>query len=244
MSKTISVNSLEPDSTYLVRGKITFSRVSRQTTDDERAKANSQRKHPIDKNYTTVSICNAQILAKNPNDPTLAERYAAECLYQSSSPDNPGNNFTAMNKSHNLPRVAVVDPNSPNTYNEIALEGELAAGLDVTLVMRVFKGAGNNGVSLDRVLVNEPIRYYQGFDKTVAEKLSDFGITYNTMPKTQQTAQPQAQPQTQPAAPSAFATVGAPAAPVAGNPFTSYDAPANNDGGNTPPVFGPGTRQY
>ncbi|MBO5435444.1 hypothetical protein J6A31_06605 [bacterium] len=259
MSKHITNNQLNPDATYLVRGKVGFSRISRQTTDEERQAANKRRMHPVDKNYTSVSLYNAVVLARDPNSPTIEEQYASECLYKSSSPNYPGNNFTAMNKSRNLPKLGVIDPANPGQYTEIPAAGELATGLDVTLVMRVFKGQGNNGVSLDRVLVNEPIRYYAS-NNNVDQALKDFGITFQPMAPvpaapaapsatpvadsngTAPAVNPVTEPVAQPAPAFAAASASAPAqtaAPApADNPFSSYNAAPNNV------TFGPGTRQY
>lgn len=248
MANTINVNSLTVDSTYLVRGKSAFCRITRQTTDAEREAANKTRQHPIEKNYTTISIYDAQVLCKDPNKPSLEEQYAAEKLYRSSSPDQPGNNFTAMNKSHNLPKVAVADPNNPNSYDEIIPEGELARGVDVTLVMRVFKGQGNNGVSLDRVLVNEPIRYFGG-SSSVDKSLSEMGITFNALSPAEaaKAAPVAAAPDAVPFPnPEPAVQTAPPAAdnPFSANPFSANPA-ANAAPNNEPPKFGPGAaRQY
>lgn len=260
MAHTINNNQLEVGKTYLVRGKIGFSHVSKPTTDEERMAANKRRMHPIDKNYTSISIYDAQVICRDPQNPSIEERYASECFYKSSSPAYPGNNFTAMNKSRNLPKVGVAS--GTNQYDEITLDGkELATGLDVILVMRVFKGQGNNGVSLDTVLVNEPVRFFQG-SNAISEQLSDYGITFSAKaPASAPAAAPAAQaaPVAQPAAQPAFAAApaaqpmnaapvqpaaqpapAAQAAPVMSNdnPFSSYGMDANNI------TFGPGTRQY
>jgi hypothetical protein len=267
MAKNISSGRLTPNATYLVRGKVGYSHIATHTTDAERMEANKRRQHPIDKNYTTLTIHSAQVLCKDPANPTIEEQYAAESLYNSSSPKYPGKNFSGMNKSRNLPQVGVLTPTpeAPNNYVETKLDAELASGLDVTLVMRVYKGQGsNNGVSLDRVLVNEPIRYYGG-NSEVDKTLSDFGITFQAMapaaknadaePVNNGTETAPATAPAQTAAPvdtSAFASVNsqpvaqpqnaAPAAndtaPATDNPFSSYGAAPNNM------QFGPGTRQY
>lgn len=187
--RTIKSNRLTPNATYLVRGKVGYSKIKSQTTDAERERDNKNRAqrgvHPVDKNYTTITIYDAQVLCKNPQVPTIEEQYAAESLYFSSNQTKyPGNNFSAMNKTKYLPVIGVKAPTAenPNNYAEIVPEGELAVGLDVTLVMRVYKGQGsNNGVSLDRVLVNEPIKYYGG-NSEVDKTLSAFGITFQAMP--------------------------------------------------------------
>lgn len=254
-TKTIRTYQLTPGATYLVRGKVTFSRISRHTTDAEREKDNATRRSrklfEIQSNYTSISIDNAQVLCKNSQEPTIEERYAAECLYKSSN--NNTNNFSAMNKSRNLPKVGISTGN--NTYDEIVLEPgkELAPGLDVTLVMRVFKGdAGNNGVSLDRVLVNEPIRYFSN-TSDVDRTLKEFGITFNAMPPQVKPAEKvDANVSTANAAPAPAQTQAPdttqdtntntapeeqPAAPATNNPFASYNAPQGIQ-------FEPGDRKY
>lgn len=181
-NRTIRNNQLTPEKTYLVRGKMEFCRITRHTTDKEREDLNKRRLHPIDKNYTSVTIYDAQVLAKDPSNPTIEERYAAESLYDTANQTHPTKHFSAMNKSRNLPNVGVADMTRPGHYEPIVPEAEIAQGVDVTLVMRVFKGqGGNNGVSLDTVLVNEPIRYYGG-NNAVEKALADFGITFRANP--------------------------------------------------------------
>lgn len=268
-NRSIRNNQLAPNATYLVRGKVGFSRVTRHTTDQEREKENARRTHPINNNYTNITLHDAQVLAVDPTNPTLEERYAAESLYQSNS--YTGQCFSAMNQSRNLPGIGVLD--GPNHYVQVAPEGELAQGLDVTLVMRVFKGKGNNGVSLDKILVNEPIRYYEG-GNSVDKALSNFGITFQaSAPVAQAATAVAATPATPVAeAPAAATTVNnfasvqpvaeTPAAqatpepaPAAGNPFSSYGAAPATEvtfspaGGATTPVNGQATtfsagRQY
>ena len=76
--------------------------------DKEREAANQRRKHPIDKNYTTITLYNASVVARDPANPTVEERYAAECLYRSSSEDYPGNNFSAI-KRYTIVALALED---------------------------------------------------------------------------------------------------------------------------------------
>lgn len=249
---------LTPGEVFLIRGRIGYSHVSRLTTDDERIKMNQGRIHPIDKNYTKIALYNAGVICQDPQAPTIAEQYAMERMYVSSNPKTPGNNFNAINKSPYLPAVGVLNPTpeNPQNYDAINLEGrELANDLDVTIVMRVFKGSGNAGVSLDAVLVNEPVRFYES--RGIASALKAYGITMNpaeTMPEAAPAAP--AAP-AQPAYPAqAFAAPAAPVAPAAmpgqyaapmapqtaapvappaaNNPFTSFQ-------GNQ---FGAGSRQY
>lgn len=240
MARTILNTQLTPGSVFSVRGQVGFSRITRHTTDDERAKDNLRRTHKVDKNYTTISIYNAKVILRNPQAPTLEERYGLESCYNSSrAADYPGLNYTGMNKSQFLPKVGVIaancDPNHP-TYDEIQLDGELAKGTDVTLVMRVFAGQGNNGVSLDTVLINTHDFQYYGNNANVANALADYGITFNAMAPGDKkpTAEEMAANLGQAAAPQAeqapanngFASNGFAANGFAANGFATQAAPA------------------
>lgn len=158
-TKTINVNNLQPDTVYFVRGKVLFSRVARQTTDAERDEWNKTRKFKIDKNYTTLRISQATVIARDPNNPTDAEIYASERLYNTSSPDVVNPCFTAINKSPSLPDVFVLNK-ATGAYDPVTLDAELANGLDVTIAMRVFGTSGNNGVTMAQIYVNEPLRVF------------------------------------------------------------------------------------
>ena len=234
MPKSINTNQLTQNAIYLVRGKVGFSRITRHTTDAEREAANKSRRYPINRNYSYLSLYDATVLAKDPHNPSLEEQYAGECCYRSSSPAYPGLNFNAMNKSDSLPSVAVMT--GPNQYETIVPEGELEKGLDVTVVMRVFKSEGMNaGVNFESVLVNEPIRYYAGgASARTADALNDYGITFKaTVPiASAEPTEPKESDQ-QPAEKASFASATAaptqtqaqapvpPVPPVQGNPFSS-----------------------
>ena len=186
--KTIRTNQLTPGNTYLVGGRIAFARLARQTTDEERARDNERRRQAspkaiaVERNYTTATIYAAEVYCTDPNNPTLEERYASECMYISKSKKNyTGSCFTGMNKGDYLPRIYLKDP-ATGQFNEITLEKELANDLHVTLVMKVFPGLnGNNGVSLESVLVDDPegIKYYEP-NSDITNNLAARGIVLNS----------------------------------------------------------------
>ena len=177
--RTIKNDQLTPGKFYFIRGNVTFSRVGKLTDDAERIRYNANRKHPIEKNYTTISICNARVLAKDPKAPTIEELYAKECLYTSSNPNHTGNCFSAVNKSSILPEIRVLNE-STGQYDKYNLKGrELAAGLDVIVGMRVFAGKGNTGVSLDHVIVCEPIKLYEKSSDAANAALEQLKIVFS-----------------------------------------------------------------
>ena len=184
-NRTITTNQLTPGRIFLVRGKVGFSRLTSRIEGEELQQDIQRRRSkgwlPIEKPYTTITINQAEVIVKDRNNIQPEEQYAIESLYTSSSQRGQGGySYTANNKgTRALPYIAVTRAGAQGVVDQIQPEGELANGLDVTLVMRVFKGKPNMGVSLDGVIVNEPIRY---FDNTRAgDGLDGFGITFNPL---------------------------------------------------------------
>lgn len=191
--RTVNSNDLTPGKLFAVRGKLGYSRLTSQIDGDELRKDITRRRQkgwmPIERPYTTATINGAEVICADPNNLTPEERYAVESLYVSTASRNQGEfSFTANNKGNSLPYIAVSRPDDPSVADQIQPDGELASGLDVTLIMRVFKGKPNNGVSLDGVIVNEPIRYYN--NAQAGAGLSQLGIKFNSLPQGAANAMP------------------------------------------------------
>lgn len=179
-NRTISTQSLTPGELFCVRGKLTYGRLAKQV-DGEALEKDKQRRaargmRPIERPYTSATITDAYVPLKDKNNPTLEERYAQESLYTSHANGSHGFNFSAVNRGNRLPWIGVRDPQDPFKVEQIVLPNELASGLDVTLVMRVFQGKPNKGVTLDGVVLNEPPRYFASADPTAS--LNALGITF------------------------------------------------------------------
>lgn len=229
----ISTNDLTPNTQFLIRGRVSFSRIAHRVEGDElqrdiQRQRQQGRRVIHDKPYTSLSIDEAVVIMKNPQNPTKEEQFAQERLYKSTAKGAKGYSFTGRNKSNSLPSV-LISKDGGRTAVPLSepLTGELAPGLDVTLIMRVFNSPQNNGVSLDGVIVNEPIRYYS--PNTL--DLSDYGITVTAPAQALATA-----PATsgQPAAP-APSTPAAPAAPAATYP--AYPSPADVPAPSAAPAY-------
>lgn len=179
-NRTISTQSLTPGETFYVRGKLTYGRLAKQVDGEELEKDKQRRAargmRPIERPYTSATITDAYVPLKDKNNPTLEERYAQESLYTSHANGSHGFNFSAVNRGNRLPWIGVRDPHDPMKIEQLMLPNELASGLDVTLVMRVFQGKPNKGVTLDGVILNEPPRYFAFADPTAS--LSALGITF------------------------------------------------------------------
>lgn len=208
MANKIHANQLTPNTTFFVRGKVLFSHIASFTTDEELAQENKRRRsnYPLTKNIAYLRISNAQVIVANPNAPTLAEQYAEERCYKSSSAAVNGTLcFEGMDKGNYLPTVYVRN-SATGEYDKLdALEAELAPGLDVTLAMRVFDTTdkntgrkGNNGVTLAQVYVNEPLKTYTGenrADRAVnQDAMRALGIVFSAAaPVAETPASPQGQ---------------------------------------------------
>ena len=226
-NRTVQLNQIEPNSTVFVKGKLTFARLSKKLEGEELAKDNAKRQSrgwmTIDKPYTTASICNAQVLyaSGDPNQKTPAEIFVDESMYTSGNQNYPGYNYSANNKGNGLPQVGELQSDG-HTVNQVHLASgqELANGLDVTLIVRVFKGRPNNGISLDGVIVNEPIRYYQG--STMGANLAQRGFTWNES----DTGDAEAANATPAPAPAPAPSNQAPQFAPQANPFSNAPQPA------------------
>lgn len=239
-NRTISLNKIEPGTTFMVRGKLSFSRITSRIEGEELTRRiDSARRNgliPIDKPHTTASITNARVVYQNVDaqgNPTTkldAEIYAEESLYQSRKNPQSGWCYNAYNKGSALPDVGILDKDG-KTVNGIVPEHELANGLDVTLVMRVFKPKNqmNHGVSLIGIIVNEPVRYYDG--NAMANSLQEHGLTWNSPPAQETSFEPNQQPVQNPYQADNQAPCGSqdnpfgqPINPPTGNPYTSAPA--------------------
>ncbi len=183
MNGKINTNQLTPGSVFMVRGRVAFSRITRYITQEELQKENARNAaagRPVtSRPYCKVSLANAMVLYADASNPTLAEQYASQKLYQSKANPDTGDNFEGRKVGGTyLPEVHIIA--GDGTTHQIKPDGELARGLDVTLVMEVYQAPQNNGVGLRAVICNEPIRYYNG--SNVATALSAYGITFNSDP--------------------------------------------------------------
>lgn len=198
--RSVTTDQLNPGDMFLIRGRITYSRVvtqidGKELEDDIARERAHGRLNPVDKPYTKMAICQAQVesVTNGPNA-TMTRMYAEESFYQSMAANNPGANFRGINKSPTTPWIRQSLPTGQMLPIENP-EGELATGLDVTLVMRIFgaKQRGqHNGVTLEGIIVHEPVRYFAGGSRGPSSDLAAFGYTEMTP---EQIAQYQAQQQ-------------------------------------------------
>lgn len=227
----VNATQLTPNSTVLVKGKLTYSRLAKLVEGADLARVDQQRAangmQPIGRPHTSVNLAEAEVLFVDPANPTPEEIFVHERRFSSAKHPEHGMSYGIDNKSTKLPLVGV--KKADGTTDQIILEGDLAAGLEVTLVLRVYKpkNYANCGLSLDLVQLHEAPRYYNAGINT--GELAARGIIFNTPPVQAPAAQ---------AAQAAPAAVGYPAGtdPNTGLPAA---APAVAAVPATPPVMQP-----
>lgn len=252
---TININSIEPGTTVYIDGIVDYSRIASRIEGAEleadNAKKISRRMQPVDKPHTRLTVRSATVAyekgidaAGNPIEPTLAEQFIAEKLYQSTLHPNKGLCYTGMNKTKNLPEIYCRENSASKMLEPVEVGNEIAVGTKVTLAMRFFATNQNNGVSLDAVIVNQkPVPFSnngsimasalaaRGFQvvPASAETADAMRAQLNSTPAPESPVPPVAAPYMQPApaAPAAVAPAPVPApAPAAVAPAPAAVAPA------------------
>ena len=182
---SVSASELTEGELVLVRGKLGFSRLTRliegAALDASDARKVQNGMNAVKVPHTTATLTEAEVICKDPANPTVEERYVAERRYASAKRPETGANYSIDSKGKNLPVIAV--PGDDGKVVQDTVGRELAQGLDVTLVLRVYKAKGysNRGLSLDQVIVNEPVRYYAG--NTSTAELAARGIVFAAPPQ-------------------------------------------------------------
>lgn len=243
MAKQININSLEPGTVLMVRGKILFSRVRSQIAGPELDKVNERNRQfgrpIIERAHTKLDLKECYILAKDPQNLTLAEKFIQERLFKSTKHPEYGFCYTALNKGKFLPNICYPIPGTleMQQYEPEEIKGELDADLDVTCYLRIYKGNPNNGLTLDTICVNEPIRFYS-FDG--ANALASAGIIMRPSSAGREVAVPRETAASAPQAPAA--NTGMPIMPpVGGDPYAAAPQTYAQPPVGQPPVMNPYT---
>lgn len=244
----IQTNDLTEGDTIRIRGKVSWSHIgylyegAELDAENERNNKFSKFKTSLGP-HTRLSLSNVQIIDANAvnGQPSLFAQYMQQRLWV--SPDKPelGYQYAAISKKKSVPDIFVqLDPNQTDV-EQIHLTPkvqELASGLDVTVCLRVFKPKdfGNQGISFECVIINEPPRFRnnEGGGNNSASILASFGLTIGKKGETQApAAAPVPTPAPAPMDPPPVPQVQAPAPTVQTPPpqpsygGISYD-PAND----------------
>lgn len=232
----VHATQLTPGTNVHIKGKLTFSRLAQLVDGEELAKSDAQRVQnkmsPVGRPHTSVNLAEAEVVFADPANPTPEEIFVQERRYLSKVHPEYGLSYSLDNKSTTLPIVGV--QKADGTVEQVILEGDLAAGIEVTLVLRVYKpqGYANCGLILELVVLHEPVRYYNAGINT--GELAARGIVFSTPPKRISGTEATAAQAAVPAAPAAAAGL-----PAGTDPATGLPAPAVAAVPATPPVMQP-----
>jgi hypothetical protein len=166
-NRTVPAEALKEGSVILIKGKLAFSRLAQridgQALADSVARQRAQNVlYPTIVPYTTVTLTDVEVLFADPSAPTPEETFVLESTYLSKSGDNAGKTcYSIDNTGNSLPPVLELTGEN-NSYTQVILDKDLATGLDVKLVLNVFKPREHikRGIGIAQVLVDEAIKYY------------------------------------------------------------------------------------
>ena len=172
--------------TVQLRGKVSYSHISRLVDGEELRRDNEKRRASnriqMTRPYSALTIANP-VIVNEAAVPAILVQLITERI---STRVNEDGTSTAVwygtSKSPSLPDVVYgAEAGTELAGKAIAdrthsLEHELANGLDVTIGVKFFNGSMRSGMGMDYVLVNEPIRYYTG--NSVAQALAAQGVVY------------------------------------------------------------------
>lgn len=247
--KTIQAEQLTEGTSILIRGNLAFSRLTSLIEGEELRKSVERQvaqnnQYPDDKPHTVAHLHQARVLYGDESNPTVEEQFVAERCYTSNKRPETGQNYRIASKGTlALPVIAIPAENEEGKVEQDTSGRELAPGLDVTLVLQTYKPKtrAKRGISIQQVIVNEPVRYYSsgGVDTT---ELKARGIEFVSTPQAvnpsqASTAGPvpeepaeEALPSPQPSpAPSAAPPAWAQQAPQTESPVASAPAPQEQE---------------
>ncbi|QWF85707.1 hypothetical protein [Amycolatopsis sp. CA-230715] len=188
MPNHISAEQLSEGTYVFIRGTLSYARLTSVIEGDE-LKAADQRRiqnnmNPIGKPHVTATITGAEVQYTDPANPTLEERFVAERCYRSRKKQDAGLSYSIDSKGSKLPPIAIPAKAGDGTYEQDNSRQELAQGLDVTLVLRVYKpqNYAKRGLALDQVIVHETPRYFNPSGVT-DDELAAHGIVFASPPR-------------------------------------------------------------
>lgn len=164
LNRKLVPNDLEVGSRFYITGKIFTSRIASKIDGKELEDFQKNAKYPPNGPFNQIKLTEPTVLAVDPENPTLTELYGRQRCYSSAGDDDTVY-FEIRNAGKYNPRVFYLTGEIEGTTGRymaipVELEAELARGTEVILVVEVFKGKGNNGVSVNDILLKGPIKYY------------------------------------------------------------------------------------
>ena len=157
----VQLASLSPGTTGLVRGRVVYSHIANaidgSRLEEVRRRAVSVGWYPPPQPYRSITIEHPEILSEHPD---MRELLMQKCYLDKSNTFR----FEGRCSSPIAPSVGHLD-SATGHIHEIDLNRELAAGVEVQLLMGVYYSKSNetNGLALESVaILDSEIRYWGG----------------------------------------------------------------------------------
>lgn len=191
----VHASTLREGQQIFVSGKLAFSRLARVIDGAELEKRvrDSKSKFPTKTPHTLISLIDPQVLPMDPSAVTPEEQFVFEKFFTYGQGDNAGHQgLSVENIGQYLPTILEPDESAPGTYKQLVLPSDLATGLQVLVVINVYKPKDyeNRGLGIDQVILQEAPRYYSGGGSTAA--LAARGIVVTGGIKAVQSGEPSA----------------------------------------------------
>lgn len=185
----IPAEQLIPGTSVAVVGTTTYSRLASLIDGPElerRMKQQSDRGslYPVEVPHTTIDLLDPQIKPADPSGQlNINEQFIQSKFYDRKNGQNAGHKgYNIDDKSKSLPTVFAPSTQNPGTYEQLVLENDLAAGLQVMVIIDVFTSKDRNGrerakkgLGMNQVVVLEEPKFYVPGVNT--EALAAHGIT-------------------------------------------------------------------
>lgn len=188
-------DSTVPDSTnirvnqvIIVQGQVAFARTASLITgaELERRVSTSKSAYPTSIPHTLISLSNCKIVPANPAQLTWEEAYVQSLFFEHKKNPEKGLGYEAKNLTRSLPTLLARDPENPEAYRQIVdVEGEIARGTEVRIVLNTFQSKDKNngrlhakrGVGLEAIILSTEEVPYAPRTGARSLDLSSYGIT-------------------------------------------------------------------
>lgn len=182
-------NNIKPRTKILVRGQVTFSRISNKIDGDELERANRFTKFPSKDPYFKMTI---EIMDADPKDAVIFDRadssetylaaYVGSRFYASKKEEQKGKTyFTCQSKGS---EIRVYKKDDDGKLHKVELNGnELASGVNVELELNYFETKFGAGTGLNAVVIcDKEIKIYEGGAGVKGYEIADDTISLPARP--------------------------------------------------------------
>lgn len=179
-NRSVTADQLREGTFVQARGTLSYSRLFEPIAGEALERYNAGRRFKAAGPLTTATITHAQVVPMS-NPPGPEDIYLNESVFTSDKHPEYGNQITLDNKSPINPLPTFLQRQADGSVAGFAPTGDLAAGVNVTLVGKVYKPKNNDnrGISLEVVIVEDlgEIKYYSGGMGVTESDLSALGLT-------------------------------------------------------------------